>query len=1159
MRKLTCGAALLILLCAGFLGAQETRGNLLGSVTDSTDAVIPGASVTITHISTGTTTQTVTNEEGRYQFLFILPGFYNVSARNTGFKTLEQSNVEIRTGDRVELKLQMQVGDSVEKVEVVGTTPLLETANASLGQVVDHRRLIELPLMHGNPMATLELAAGLVQSRTDNLGIAGGRVFDNAWTTSFAIDGSTQNTHEITLDGVANTTTLGGAQWGRSQQTVAFTPPGDIVDEYKLQTASFDASVGYTTGAVINMGVKPGTNSLHGTAAFTKIFPELNANQFFANRTGQEKSDFKYNRWSGTVTGPVFIPKFYDGRERTFFSYGYEGHHDAPPWGGVFTVPTPEFKQGDFSSLLNIDPSYQIYDPSTAVRLEDGTIRRSPFAGNIIPQSRISAFAKNYLDFWPAPLSTGAEDFTGNFPRPTMPDPNHYYSHTARVDHNFSLANRFFARIAVAKNIEKDFQDVYENISSGNSLYRYNRGLSLSDTHTLSPNLVLDLKYGYTRFQEDSLPKSQGYDITQVGFSQGLAAQIDPQAYAFPCINADVSLGCWNPSKAATDIHQIGGSLNWLSGRHNIRTGAEMRVYRKTGADFGQGVPGMTFDDTYTRESNTSAGAAYWQGFGAFLLGVPTTATIQRNDSYAEQSKIAAFFLQDDWKVASTLTLSLGLRYEFETPLTERYNRSNTQYDFAAASPIEAQARAAYAADPIPEISPEDFRVIGGLMFAGKGSGELYSTPKKNLMPRFGFAWNATPNTVVRGGYGIFYGYLGVRRSDVRQYGYSQTTTALSSNDQGLSFRMNDLSNPYVDGILSPVGSSLGLATNLGQDISFFNPKPNTPYAQRWQLSVQRLLPSNVVVEVAYVGNRGTHLETDRDLNAVPNQYLSTSGTRDQNTINRLSGIYANPFYPLLPGTALGSESLTRYQLLKPYPQFGSIMGTTNDGFSWYHSLQMRVERRFADGFTIQASYTFSKFMEATSYLNPGDLYPEKVISAEDFPHRLSISGICELPFGQGKPIFGSAKGLPGILAGGWQLQGVYTWQSGQALGFGNAIFRGNLKDIPQDGRNIDRWFNTAAGFETDPSKQLDYNIRTLSSRFGGIRGDSTNQLNASLFKNSTLREGITLQFRAEAINALNHAQFANPVTDPTSQAFGMVQYEKTSTRAVQLGIKLLF
>src|SRR5262249_16512624 len=300
----------LLLANSGF--SQETRGLLVGRVTDVTGAVMPGAAVRAIHTETGLVSNTTTNEEGLYQIRYLLPGRYQVITEAPGFKTLVRDGIEIRINDRVELNLTLEVGSVGERVEVVGETPLLETATASMGEVIDHRRIAELPLLHGNPMAVLDLTPGMAQARTSDLGLWGGRVFDNGWTTSFAIDGSISNTHEITLDGVADTTTLGGAG-GAGRQTVAYTPPADLVQELKVQTASFDASVGYTSGAVINISVKPGTRDLHGTAYYFKILPELNANQWFANRAGQPKVDFTYNRWGVTNTGPVYIPKIYNG------------------------------------------------------------------------------------------------------------------------------------------------------------------------------------------------------------------------------------------------------------------------------------------------------------------------------------------------------------------------------------------------------------------------------------------------------------------------------------------------------------------------------------------------------------------------------------------------------------------------------------------------------------------------------------------------------------------------------------------------------------------------------------------------------------------------------------------------------------------------------
>lgn len=317
-----------LVLLASAVFAQETRGSLTGRITDQTSAVMPAVKVAVVHATTGVKTQTSTNNDGVYQLPFLLPGSYRLTAEAQGFKTQVRDKIEVRINDRLELNLQMEVGAVGDRVEVVAETPLLQTATASMGQVVDRRRIAELPLLHGNPMAVLELTPGIAQARTSDLGLWGGRVFDNGWTTSFAIDGAGSNTHEVTLDGASNTTRLGGAGGGRN--TVAYTPPADMVEEFKVQTASFDASVGYTSGAVINMSVRSGTRDLHGTAYYFKVLPELNANQWFANRAGQPKVDFSYNRWGGSNTGPVKIPKLYNGRERTFYSYGYEGHHDSP-------------------------------------------------------------------------------------------------------------------------------------------------------------------------------------------------------------------------------------------------------------------------------------------------------------------------------------------------------------------------------------------------------------------------------------------------------------------------------------------------------------------------------------------------------------------------------------------------------------------------------------------------------------------------------------------------------------------------------------------------------------------------------------------------------------------------------------------------------------
>ena len=1142
--------------------SQESRGSVTGRVTDPSGAIMAGVTIRAVQTETRLVSSTKTNNGGLYQIRYLLPGQYDLTAESPGFKTTARSGIEIRVNDRVELNLTLEVGAVGERVEVIGETPILETTSASMGQVVDHRRITELPLLHGNPMAVLEVAPGIAQARTSDLGLWGGRVFDNGWTTSFAIDGSSSNTHEITLDGVSNTTTLGGAG-GAGRQTVAYTPPADLVQEFKVQTATFDASVGYTSGAVINMSVKPGTRDFHGTTYYFKILPELNANQWFANRAGQPKVDFGYNRWGVTNTGPVYIPKIYNGREKTFYSYGYEGHHDSPPWPQTLTVPTARQLAGDFSALLTVGSRYQIYDPETARLVANGRIERQPFPSNILPASRIAPFAKTLSSYWGAPRVPGAEDGTNNFPDPSQPDPNLYFSHVARVDHNISAANRLYARVDISKNIEQNYRDQFKNAATGNNLIRRNRGVALDDVHTFSPGLVLNVRYGLTRFREDGVPKSVGFDSTQLGFDKALLSQIDSQAYVFPCIAVQgyASLGCVNPNLNATDAHTFTASFDSLRGAHNMKFGADLRAYRKTRFGVGQGVPRLDFASNFTRQFDNSPAAPIGQGLASFLLGVYTGGFLDRNASFAEQSKGYSLYFQDDWKVSRKLTVTLGLRYEYEGPLTERFNRSVSDYDFSAPNPIETAARANYAQNPIPEIPPDRFRVLGGLRFAGVGGlpRGAYEADSNNLMPRIGLAWTPKRNMVIRAGYGVFFGYLGQRRGDVIQSGFSQRTEIIPTLDDGLTFRLN-LANPFLDGLLNAPGAGQGLSTFVGRDISFFNPKPVTPYMQRWQLSIQQELPSRVLLDIGYVGNRGTKLEINRNVDSLPNRWLSTSAVRDEERINFLTARIPNPFYPLLPGTSLSGTAVPRAQLLTPYPHFSSMGVTQNQGYSWYHSLQTRVERRFAAGYTFQASYTYSKLMEATGYLNGADPLPERVISAQDFPHRLTVSGIYELPFGRGKRLLGSASGVPEKLISGWQVQGVYIGQSGQALGFGNAIFVGNLSDIPlpNSRRTVDLWFNTPA-FERNSARQLSLNLRTFNSRFGGVRGDGINTFNLSVIKNTTITERMRIQFRGEAINAMNHVMLANPNTNPTSSAFGRVSDEKSSGRAIQLGLKLLF
>jgi Carboxypeptidase regulatory-like domain/TonB dependent receptor len=1137
----------IIFAFAAISQAQDTRGQILGTVTDSAGARVPGAVVRVINVNSGVEGSATTNDNGEYLVPFLLPGAYTVIVEHPGFKRVERANINVRISERIPVNVQLEVGAVSETVNVSATASLLEVASASMGQVIDSKRISELPLKDGNPIMLAQLAPGVM-----NLSTGGwSRPFDVGSPSAIATDGTRTGNTEFTMDGAPN----------NQRTSVAYIPPADVVQEFRITTANFDAAQGFATGASINVSVKSGTNQLHGTAYHFLQNPVLNANRFFSNAAGLERPVIRLNRWGTSGTGPVLLPKLYDGRNKTFWTYVYEGIHSSDPRGTITTaVPLPQQRLGDFSSLLALGSQYQIYDPATIAPAANGRFSRQPFPNNIIPASRIDPAARQIAEFWDQPNLPGTADGNNNWTTPG-PESDRFGSHLFRVDHNFSDANRMFVRGDL--NDRELLYDVRFGGAVGGNFQRRNRGIVFDDVHVLSTSMVLNSRYGYNRFLEGNTPVNQGMDLTALGFQQSFVDSIQAAAsdgLKLPQIRVTGygELGGHTHNIRGTDTHEASFSVTHLKGVHSMRYGYAMRVWRENARSLGQSSGRLDFGSDWTRGPlDNSPAAPLGQGLASFLLGLPTAGFIDRNDSYAMQNIGHGLFFQDDWRVSRRLTLSLGIRYELEGAPTERYNRSVQGFDDSVPNPIQEIARENYARNPIPQIPPSAFTTMGGLSFAGNPR-QLWSADKNNFMPRFGFAYQATDKTVVRGGYGIYNELIGTSRQQVIQTGFSTATALVPSLDNGQTF-VATLADPFPQGIDTGLGAAGGLSTFVGQDITFFNQNLFNPYVQRWQMSVQQQLASDLVVEVGYVGNRGSNLRTTRHVNAVPGEYHSTAPERDQGAIDFLSTNVPNPFYPHLPRTNLASATVPRSQLLRPFPHFTSITMQDNNGYSWYHSMQARVEKRLSRDYTVNLSWTWSKFMEATGYLNQFDTRPERVISDQDRTHRIVASGLWEVPIGRGKRFLGS--GFAGTAFGGWQVQAIYQYQSGPALGFGNAIFRGDLKDIPlsRSERTVERWFNVDAGFERAAGRQLASNARTMPTRFSGIRGDGINNWDLSIFKNTQLGETTRLQFRTELINAFNHAQFAEPNTTPTSTAFGAVTAESQWSRTIQFGLKLIF
>ncbi len=1174
------------------LHAQEARGTITGKVLDTNQAVVPNAKVKITDTARGTTVTLTSNVTGAYTAPYLIPGAYRINVEASGFKKCVREGLTLSVNDFLEINIQLEVGAAEETVTITAEAPSLETASASLGQVVDAKRIQELPIGHGDPYALIGLASGVSFTRSSRLD----RPFEPTHIVGYTMDGTRANRSDLTIDGASSTATANAGEVISS-----YVPPQDLVQEFKVQTATFDASFGNTEGGVTNLSIKSGTNNFHGSAYYTNFTPGTSANDFFANRAGQPLADFYYHRYGGTVGGPVWIPKVYNGKNKTFFMYGYEGIREARPRNnGTLNIPTAKMRSGDFSDFLAIGSTYQIYNPFSA-RTEGSRIRRDPFmcdaAGNAlaplanktqpagiacnkIPTSLINPIAKTFVEkYLPLPTSTATSaDGTGNFQQPGLKERAVYGTHTIRIDHTFNERHKVYGRTSWYDRVS-DYNNYYNNIATGEYFSFISRQGVFDDVYTITPTTVLNLRYSYNRFIRvtNSNPGNRGFDLASLGFPTNYSSLISKDTVRFPRFAISGYQGTAIGGEfRPNDTHNFVGAVNKAMGAHSLKAGYELRSYRETDFFFGNDQTGtFNFDNSYVKGPLDNAVAPTQLGFSfaSFLLGVPSSGSISQPTNYAEQSLTHGVYLHDDWRVNSRLTLNLGLRYELEGALTERYNRSVKGFDYFASQPFESAARAAFtasqatAANRTPEVT--NFNVKGGLLFAGINgeSRDLYKVPTANLMPRIGLAFKLGNKTVIRAGYGIFYGFLGQRRGDVNQIGFATSTPLNVTLNNGLTFN-ELLSNPFTTGLQTAFGAAQGTQTFLGQSISFFNPRPQSPYMQRWQLSFQRELPGGFVTDIGYVGNRGTHIERTININATPNQYLSTSTTRDTTKINYLSALVPNPFLGLMPtsaSTTFRSSTIARERLLRPFPQYDAVNTTVNDGYSWYHSFQASIEKRFSKGYTVNASYTFSKFMEATEVLNAADLRPTEMISDSDRPHRFVLSGIYELPFGKGRPFMNSAPKVVDFILGGWQMSGILTFQSGPALNFGNIIFNGDVRSIglSDSEKSLARWINTEAGFNKVAAEQLGSNIRTFPTRFGFLRADKVKNLDFGVIKKFHFGEKKEFQFRGEMINALNHPLYFSTTINlsPTQTSFGQITSgtQENYPRRVQLTAKYVF
>lgn len=1146
------GFSLFFLAITG-LFAQEYRGSLSGRVVDPGGGVVPGALVTVMNTATNVRLTTETNGQGNYTISLLQPGSYSLRVERAGFKAFERSPIEVRINQVVQVDAELAIGSTTETVNVQAETPLLDMGSASVGQTIDSRRLQELPIQQGVAWHMIGLSAGVVKTGTNMLDE---NPYDGT-PTSYAVHGAPANSNLITID---------GATTGRGSSN--FTPPQDAIGEMRVLTSNYDAAQGFTQGAQVSVSLKSGTNRPHGSLSwYGGGNGSLVANQYFNVVNGRPKSPSgPYFRRNFTFGGPAFIPKVYDGRNRTFFFVSYEGIHRTQVLTQSFTVPTVKQRSGDFSELLALGASYQLYDPYSRTPAANGRVSSTPLAGNLVPQNQRSSIGMGLLKYWPLPNQIGNPDGSNNWYCNQSGQSNQYWGLTLRLDHNFSDRFRVFGSIHRSDRDNQDY-NIFQNDVSGDSWKVHPRGGVVDAVYVISPSLIVDARLGADRYYR--LITSLGdavlnWRYAANGFPAYMDSLVDASIERMPPFSPSGITGIppgANLTYTITNTFSPAVRLTKTMAAHSMKFGWEMIVTQANNYAPGLGATGSySFNGSYLRGPlDNSPSAPIGQGLAQMEYGLPSGSSINRVPSSAVQSYAHAFYFQEDWRVTRRLTLNMGLRYERWGPPSERFNRAIISFDPDAALPIAAAAQAAYALRPIPELS--QLRVRGGLLFAGvNGQPHALRDPLHNFMPRIGIAFSLNNRTVIHSGYGIFFGAGG---TGVTQTGFSRTTSTSASVDNGLTYGY-PLSNPFPDGVLEPVGAGLGAMTDVGSGVNWLAQQPLSTYLQKWEFNVQRELPWRVVATAGYVGTRQTHLGTSVNLDALPNIYLSKSPVRDQATIDYLSTNIANPFYGLIPGVSLGtSTTIARTQLLGRYPQFTGVSFDTQQGYAWYHGLQITAEKRMSSGFTMQLSYTYSKAMDASSFLNAGDPVPAEMIASVDRPHYFSLSSIYELPIGRGRALFRQMPRVADILLGGWQLQGVYRFQSGPPLGFSNALLNSSCsswKDIPlpSDQRSYGKWFKTGC-FVTAANQQLASNLVTMPLRFSWLRGDALNVLDLAGIKRLKLNERISLEFKLEVQNALNREWLGSVSTNPTSGTFGQSGAEQSAPRRVYWSGRLSF
>ncbi len=1206
--------------------AQNSHGSIGGQVTDPSGAVIPKAQVTVTNTDTGAVTKVKTTAQGNYSALELSPGPYKVVVEATGFKSSQLDGLTVQTQQNATVNVKMTVGETSETVDVSSATPLIDTQDATTGQVLTTQEVQDLPNNGRSPLGFARDEYGAVPKAKHAQSAVGPTAQQTA--DDISLGGGNSASNEVLLNGIPD--------FQDSGRNVAFSPALDATSEVRVDVFGANSTYGDTSGGTINITTKSGTNRLHGSAS--EFYQAQGCSGLygskFVSRTQNACTPFAalpystvaggalppathYSQFGGTIGGPVFIPKVFDGRNKLFFFYAYEGQVGAqPPTQTTGTVPTAAERTGDFSALLAISTKYQLYNPYTATGPSNKSYTETAIPGNILANAglTVSPIAQAYYKYLPLPNATPTTvDGQNNF-FAFVPVVQDYRSHQGRIDYNISSKNRLSGEAHRSKQLTTQ-SNVFSTLLSGTIGDAIASGGFIEDVQTFNATSFLDVRGSVSRYDNTNSVSSAGLNPTSFGFPSYIAA--NSTFLALPQINfsdgspAPISYSSQPGADENFDTLQLFITFAKIIGRHQLKVGTDIRAYKFSSVTPGTANGSFTFSAGGPTTSGSAGSAAtFGSAFALFDLGIPSSGTYTINPAFQFNSFLDGFFLQDDWKVSSTLTVSGGVRIEHETPVVESQNRMVNGFVPSATNEATIAANAAYAAHPSSLLPAASFNASGGATYASASQRNAYNPAPAYFSPRVGLVWAPAvfqQKFVVRAGYGIYTNPFNDYNTG-QTYGYTGTTTLTPSFTNGLT-QVASLADPFpvaTNAIQKPTGNSLGVNADLGSKMVYYSPAIKVPYSERTSLDIQYTPSKNILIDIGYLSNHQVHLSYASQVDYAPIlPYLSRSPYYNLATTNLLSGTYftqggpastsiPNPFLglPGVTGTYATTATLAPTAFLMSNPEFTSVTEQLIPGSSSnYNALNVRVAKRESHGLTLNGVFEWSRLLGTFGQLNTADVLNYQETSS-DYPFHVVGYGTYKLPFGHGRQFFGKNRFLDPII-GGYQTSLVYTFLSGMAIPWGNVIYTGSgwndFHNVQHSilNRTGGHVFNTTvfdrrsaanqaaaaqnnpyiAGY--NPSIQPNaYNYRTFPAYL--LRQDYESNWDANVQKNTNLGEGAMLELRLDCFNMLNRPQYNTPNVSPTSGynadgsstgGFGTTTgvYTGTIARQFEIGAHIVF